>query len=52
MEAALRAANVPVKLLRIPAGERGLDFGAAGKPHPEWPDFHAESVQWLDRYLR
>ena len=52
MEAALRAVNVPVTLLRIPGGDHGPDFGAAGKPHPEWPDYMGEMVQWLDRYLK
>ena len=52
MEAALRAVNVPVTLLRIPGGDHGADFGAAGKPHPEWPDYMGEMVQWLDRYLK
>jgi len=52
MEAALRAVNVPVTLLRIPGGDHGPDFGAAGKPHPEWPDYLGETVQWLDRYLK
>jgi len=52
MEAALRAVNVPVTLLRIPGGDHGPDFGAAGKPHPEWPDYMGETVQWLDRYLK
>ena len=52
MEAALRAVNVPVSLLRIPSGEHGDDFGAEGKPHPEWPDYMGEMVRWLDRYLK
>jgi acetyl esterase/lipase len=52
MEAAMRAVNVPVTLLRIPGGDHGPDFGAAGKPHPEWPDYMGETVQWLDRYLK
>jgi len=52
MEAALRAANVPVKLLTVPGGEHGADFGAAGKPHPEWPDYYRETVGWFDQQLR
>ena len=52
MEAALRAANVPVKLVRIPGGEHGPDFGVPGKPNPEWPDFLGEMVRWLDQYLK
>jgi dipeptidyl aminopeptidase/acylaminoacyl peptidase len=52
MEAALRAANVPVKLVRVPGGEHGPNFGAPGKPNPEWPDFLGEMVRWLDQYLK
>jgi len=52
MEKALRAVNAPVKLLRIPGGEHGPDFGAEGKPHPDWPDFLGETVRWLDQYLK
>jgi len=52
MEVALHAVNVPVTLLRIPGGDHGPDFGAAGKPHPEWPDYLGETVHWLDRYLK
>ena len=52
METALRAVNVPVNLLRIPGGDHGPDFGADGKPHPEWPDYLGEMVKWLDRYLK
>jgi acetyl esterase/lipase len=51
MQAALEAAGVPVKLVRIPGGIHGADFGA---PHPRagWPDYFGETVAWLDRYLR
>jgi acetyl esterase/lipase len=52
MEAALRGANVPVKLVRVPGGEHGADFGIAGKPHQQLPEILAEMVSWLDRYLR
>jgi acetyl esterase/lipase len=52
MESALRKAGVPVKLVTVPGGEHGADFGAGGKTHPEWPDYHAESVAWFDRHLR
>jgi acetyl esterase/lipase len=52
MEAALRLAGVPVRLVTVPGGEHGADFGAAGKPHPEWPDYYGETVAWFDRYLR
>jgi acetyl esterase/lipase len=52
MESALRKAGVSVKLVTVPGGEHGADFGAGGKAHPEWPDYHAESVAWFDRHLR
>jgi acetyl esterase/lipase len=52
MESALRKAGVPVKLVTVPGGEHGADFGAGGKAHPEWPDYHAETVAWFDRHLR
>jgi acetyl esterase/lipase len=52
MEATLHAANVPVKLVRIPGGQHGPDFGVPGKPNPEWPDFLSEMVRWLDQYLK
>jgi acetyl esterase/lipase len=52
LESALRKAGVPVKLVTVPGGEHGADFGAGGKAHPEWPDYHAESVAWFDRHLR
>ncbi|MCX7024859.1 MAG: alpha/beta hydrolase [Spirochaetes bacterium] len=48
MEAALRAAGVNARLLRIPGGIHAPDFGAEGKPHPEWPDYLGEMVSWLD----
>lgn len=52
MEAALRTAGVSVKLLVIPGGIHSPDFGADGKPHPEWPDYLGETVAWLDRHLK
>ena len=52
MEAALRAVNVPVKLVRVPGGEHGSDFGTTGKPHPQLPEILGEMVSWLDRYLK
>lgn len=52
MEKALRAANVPVKLIRIPGGKHAEDFGADGKPDPSWPDYFAEITDWLDQHLK
>jgi dipeptidyl aminopeptidase/acylaminoacyl peptidase len=51
MERALRAARVPVKLVRIPGGVHGADFGA-GQRHADWPDYYTQTVNWLDQYLR
>ena len=52
MESALRNAGVAVKLVTVPGGDHGADFGAGGKTHPEWPDYYAETVAWFDRHLR
>jgi acetyl esterase/lipase len=51
MEAKLRAANVPVKLTRVPGGVHASDFGTGGKPHQEFLEILRASVDWLDRYL-
>jgi acetyl esterase/lipase len=48
MEAALRKAKVPVKLLRIEGADHGPDFPGARNP----PDYKAEMVKWFDTYLR
>jgi acetyl esterase/lipase len=48
MEKALKAAQVPVKLVVVPGGGHGPDFG---KP-PNAPDFLEEMVRWLDGHLR
>jgi len=52
MEAALRGINVPVKLVRVPGGAHGPNFGTGGKPHPQFPEILNETVLWLDRHLR
>jgi acetyl esterase/lipase len=52
MEQALKAANVPVKLLRIEGGVHGPTFAGAGNPalrNP--PDYLGEMVAWFNRYL-
>jgi acetyl esterase/lipase len=48
MEAALKDARVPVKLIRVLGGAHGTDFGGAMK----LSDYLKEVVAWLDRYLR
>jgi dipeptidyl aminopeptidase/acylaminoacyl peptidase len=52
MEAALRRVNVPVKLMTIPGGAHGSNFGTGGKPHPAFTEGLNETVAWLDRHLR
>jgi acetyl esterase/lipase len=52
MEAALRAAGVPVKLVRVAGGVHGSNFGADGKAHAQFPEILAEAVAWLDAHLR
>jgi acetyl esterase/lipase len=51
MEAALLAVGAEARLLTIPGGVHGPDFGAEGKPRPEWPDYLGEMVTWLDGHL-
>jgi acetyl esterase/lipase len=48
MEAALRNAGVPVKLIRIEGGDHGPTFPGAKNP----PDYKAAMVNWFDVYLR
>ncbi len=50
MQAALGKAGVPVKLVTVPGGAHGADFG--GKPRSDWPDYYAATVAWFDQYLR
>ena len=51
MEAALRTAGVPVKLLRIPAGKHDFFFSPPAD-RKDLPDYVGEMIRWLDRYLR
>jgi fermentation-respiration switch protein FrsA (DUF1100 family) len=48
----LEQAHVPVKLITIPGGDHGPDFGARGKPHPDWPDYAGETLRWFDQHLQ
>jgi acetyl esterase/lipase len=48
MEAALRSAGVPVKLIRIEGGDHGPEFPGAKNP----PDYKTEIVKWFDEHLR
>jgi acetyl esterase/lipase len=50
-EAALKAANVPTRLITVPGGKHGADFGYA-QPRPGWTNYYAEPPAWFDRYLR
>jgi dipeptidyl aminopeptidase/acylaminoacyl peptidase len=50
VEAALRKAGVPTRLVTVPGGVHGADFG--GGSHPDWPNYYAETVGWFDKYLR
>jgi len=51
--------GVPVKLVVVPGGVHGADFGAAQsradgatEPRANWPDYFGETVRWLDTYLK
>jgi acetyl esterase/lipase len=46
MEAALKAANVATKLVRVPGA------GHAMSPNPEKVDYTAEMIRWFDAHLR
>jgi acetyl esterase/lipase len=48
MEAALKKAGVPVKLVTVKGGDHGPTFPGATNP----PDYKGEMVKWFDVYLR
>jgi dipeptidyl aminopeptidase/acylaminoacyl peptidase len=48
MEAALRNAGVPVKLIRVPGGGHGSSFPGAR----EKADWAAQALEWFETYLR
>jgi acetyl esterase/lipase len=52
MQAALEAANVEVRLVTVPGGKHGADFGVAGPAPAVWPNYYGETVRWFDRHLR
>ena len=52
MEAALRAVNVPTKLIRVSGGGHGANFPIDGKPHPALPNALDEMVRWLNQHLK
>jgi acetyl esterase/lipase len=51
VESALKVVGVPAKLISIPGGEHGADFGSA-TARADWPDYYAATVAWFDQYLR
>ena len=52
MEAALRAAGVPTRLVTVPGGKHGADFGAGGSLPAAWPNYYRDTVSWFDTHLR
>jgi dipeptidyl aminopeptidase/acylaminoacyl peptidase len=48
MEQGLKAAGVPVKLLRVPGAGHGFDFSST----KNLPDYLEEMVRWFGEYLR
>jgi acetyl esterase/lipase len=50
-EAAVKAAGVPVRLITVPGGRHGADFGFA-QPKAGWLDYPLEAAKWFDQYLR
>jgi acetyl esterase/lipase len=47
---ALESAGVPVRLVVVPGGEHGADFGAR-VPRADWPNYYGDMVEWLNRHL-
>jgi acetyl esterase/lipase len=52
MQAALAAASVETRLVTVPGGRHGADFGVAGARPASWPNYHVETTSWFDRHLR
>jgi dipeptidyl aminopeptidase/acylaminoacyl peptidase len=51
MEQALHKSGVPVKLVVVP-GQKHTFFNLPVDKRQALPDFFAETVNWLDTYLR
>jgi acetyl esterase/lipase len=52
MEAALRAVGTTTRIVTVPGGKHGADFGAGGPLPREWPNYYGETVRWFDTHLR
>jgi acetyl esterase/lipase len=50
MVEAMKKAGAEVKFIRLPGGGHG--FAGETAKHPDWPDFFAESVRWMDQHLK
>ena len=50
-EAALRAAGVPTRLLTVPGGKHGADFGYP-QSRPGWLNYPSEAAAWFDQHLK
>ena len=51
-ESALRALDVPVKLVRVPGGAHGSNFSTGRTPHPQFGDVVDTTIGWFDTHLR
>lgn len=51
MEALLGKSGVPVRLVVVPGGVHGADFGSP-EPRAEWPNYYGAMIDWLNRYLQ
>jgi dipeptidyl aminopeptidase/acylaminoacyl peptidase len=51
MEAALKKAGIPVRLIRVSGGQHGRNFELADTD-ARLPTYFAEATQWFDKYLR
>jgi dipeptidyl aminopeptidase/acylaminoacyl peptidase len=51
LEAALKAAGVEVRFIKVPGGRHGEDFRFA-KDDPRLPDQYGETRRWFDAHLK